>query len=153
MQYKIFFFFFAYLPSPNLGLIPPGTYKPNARGSDACGGEQQSLDQNTRQIHKGEPPWMCGQHIARASAEDNTGQNTDKGHTLNPRTEIKIPNRAGNRTRVAGTLPTTPRRRVIQNQNIIFQNLSLENVQISGNNVNKFKRYSRRNWTQRKSGK
>ena len=39
---------------------------------------------------------MCVQHNVRASAEDNTGQNTDKEHTPNPRTEIKI------RTRVAG---------------------------------------------------
>ena len=33
---------------------------------------------------------MCGQHNVRASAGDNTGQNTDKEHTPNPRTEIKI---------------------------------------------------------------
>ena len=45
---------------------------------------------------------MCGQHNVRASAEDNTGQNTDKVHTPNPRTEIKIPDPAGNRTRAAG---------------------------------------------------
>ena len=44
---------------------------------------------------------MCGQHV-RASAGNNTGQNIDKGHTPNPRTEIKIPDTAGNRTRVAG---------------------------------------------------
>ena len=31
-----------------------------------------------------------------------TGQNTDKGHTPNPRTEIKIPDPAGYRTRAAG---------------------------------------------------
>ena len=31
-------FFSAYLPSPNLELTPPGTYNPNARGSDACRG-------------------------------------------------------------------------------------------------------------------
>ena len=45
---------------------------------------------------------MCGQHYVRASAEDNIGQNTDKRHTSNPRTEIKIPDTAGNRTRAAG---------------------------------------------------
>ena len=45
---------------------------------------------------------MCGQQNVRASTEDNTGQNTDKGHTPNPRSEIKIPNPAGNRTRAAG---------------------------------------------------
>ena len=31
-----FFFFFAYLHSPNLGLTPPGTYKPNARTCRGC---------------------------------------------------------------------------------------------------------------------
>ena len=44
---------------------------------------------------------MCGQHNVRASTEDNIGQNTDKGHTPNPRTEIKIPDPAVNRTRAA----------------------------------------------------
>ena len=47
---------------------------------------------------------MCGQHNFRASAEGSTGQNTDKGHTPNPRTEIKIPDPAGNRTRAAAGL-------------------------------------------------
>ena len=43
---------------------------------------------------------MCGQHNVRASAGDNTEQNTDKAHTPNPRTEIKILDPAGNLTRV-----------------------------------------------------
>ena len=45
---------------------------------------------------------LNGQHNVRASAGDTTGQNTDKGHTSNPRIGIKIPDPAGNRTRVAG---------------------------------------------------
>ena len=45
---------------------------------------------------------MRGQHNVKASAGDNTGQNTSRGHTPNPRTEIKIPGSAGNRTRAAG---------------------------------------------------
>ena len=45
---------------------------------------------------------MCGQHNVRASAGENTEENTDKGHTPNPRTEIKIPDPAGKRTRAAG---------------------------------------------------
>ena len=40
--------------------------------------------------------------LVRASAEDNTGPNTDKGHTPNPRIEIKIPDPAGNRTWASG---------------------------------------------------
>ena len=55
---------------------------------------------------------MCAQHNVRASVEDNAGQNTDKEDTPNPKTEIKIPVPAGNQTRKAGALPTTPRRRV-----------------------------------------
>ena len=57
---------------------------------------------------------MCGQHSVRASAEDNKGQNTDKGHTANPKTEIKIPDpgiEPGPPGWKAGTLPTMPRRR------------------------------------------
>ena len=45
---------------------------------------------------------MCGQHNVRASVENNTGQNTDKEHTPNLRTEIKILDSAENRTRAAG---------------------------------------------------
>ena len=60
------------------------------------------MDQNTRHIHKGGHPWMCGQHNVRASAGDSTGQNTDRGHTPNPRTDVKIPYPAGNRSRAAG---------------------------------------------------
>ena len=44
---------------------------------------------------------MYDQHNVRASAEDNTGQNTDKVDTPNPWTEINIPDPAGNRTRAA----------------------------------------------------
>ena len=48
---QIFFFFFVYLPSPNLGLTPPGTYNPNARESDACRGSNslwtRTLDRYT----------------------------------------------------------------------------------------------------------
>ena len=38
---------------------------------------------------------MCGQNNVRVFDGDNTGQNTDKGHAGNPRTEIKIPYPAG----------------------------------------------------------
>ena len=53
-------------------------------------------------MHKGGHPSICGQHNVRASAEDNTEQNTQKGHTPNPRREIKIHDLAWNRTRVIG---------------------------------------------------
>ena len=45
---------------------------------------------------------MCGQHNVKASAGDSIGQITDKGHILNPRTELKIPDPAGKRAWAAG---------------------------------------------------
>ena len=65
-------------------------------------GEQQTVDQNTRQKHEIRPPWMRGQHNVRGTARDNTGQNTHKGNTPSPRIEIKISDLARNRTRAAG---------------------------------------------------
>ena len=137
-------------------LTPPGTYNPNARGSDACRGsnffmdqttkqihkgwpprmwftppglttqmsvgqipvgEQLSMDQNTRQIHKGGPPWMCGQHNVRASAGDSTGQNTTDTHPI-PGYELKFLTPLGIEPWpagwMAGTLMTTPRRRMVR---------------------------------------
>ena len=73
----------------------PGTNKLNARAS----GERQIVDQNTRQVHKDRPPWMCGQNIVRATARVNTRQH--KGHTPSLRIEMKISDPAGNRTRAA----------------------------------------------------
>ena len=45
---------------------------------------------------------MFSQHNVRATARDNTGQNTNKGHTPRPRIEIKIPDFTGNRTLTGG---------------------------------------------------
>ena len=70
--------FFTYLPSPNLGLTPPGLTIKMPVG-------QMPMDQKAREIHKVGPPWMCGQHNGRVTAGDDTGQNTAKGQTPNPR--------------------------------------------------------------------
>ena len=43
---------------------------------------------------------MCGQHNVRTIDEDNTVQNTDKGHKSSP--GIEMSDSAENRTRVAG---------------------------------------------------
>ena len=51
------------------------------RGTTEC-------EHNTRQIHKGGFSWMCGQHNVRATARDNTLQNTRD--TPGPRIKIKI---------------------------------------------------------------
>ena len=47
-------------------------------------------------------PEICGQQNSRATASYDTGQNTDKGHTLSSRIEIKIPDPAGNRNLAVG---------------------------------------------------
>ena len=91
--------FFFYLHSPNLGFTPPpGTYNLNTRGSDAYRGATVFGPEYQTDTQGRASPNVCGQHNVSASAEDNTGQNTDKGHTPYPRTEIKIADPAGNRT-------------------------------------------------------
>ena len=114
MHFVILFSFFlssSFLPSPNLGLTPPGTYNPNARGKDACRGSKRLWTITL----EGGPPWMCGQQNVIASAGDSTGQNTGKGYTPNPRIGIKIPDPPGIEPGPpgwkVGTLPTTPRDR------------------------------------------
>ena len=105
-----------YLPSPNLGLTPPGTYKPNARGSDACRRRSSSLWTTTLDRYtRGGGSLNVGQHNVRASAEDNTGQNTKDAHPI-PEQKFKFltppgiePGPPGWK---AGRLPTTPRRRI-----------------------------------------
>ena len=62
---------------------------------------QQTVDKNTRQIHKGGPPLMSGQQNVRIIARDNTGHNRDNELPFSPRIEIKISEPAGYRTRAA----------------------------------------------------
>ena len=116
-----FSFFFllpsSYLPSPNLGLTPPGNYKPNARGSDACRGSNslwtRTLDRYTR---AGLPESVVS---AMSGPPPKTTQDrirTKNTHPI-PRQKLKFltppgiePGPPGWK---AGTLPTTPRRRMI----------------------------------------
>ena len=60
----------------------------------------RTLDRNTR----AGLPEISGQQNVRvkATGRDNTGENTDKGHTPCPRIEIKIPDPAWNIIRTAG---------------------------------------------------
>ena len=102
---SVFFFFFfsffssssSYLPSPNLEHTLPGSYKPNARRSDVCRGSNslwtRTQDRYTR---AGVPECVV------STMSGPPPKTTDKGHTPNPRTEIKIPDPAGNVTRAAG---------------------------------------------------
>ena len=59
-------------------------------------GGAKTVDQNTRQMYKGGPPWMCCQHNIIATARDNTKD------IPTPRIEIKISEFTGNRTPAAG---------------------------------------------------
>ena len=91
----------SYLPSTNLGLTSPGTYKPNARRSEALRGSNslwtRTLDRYTR---AGLPE--CVVNTMSGPPPKTKQDRTQRTHTLKPRTEIKIPDLAGNRTRAAG---------------------------------------------------
>ena len=80
MSYKFNFwkkyFFLCYLPSPNVGL----TIQMSVGQMPV--GEQQIIDRNIRQIHRGRPPWMCGHYNVRATAGDKTGENTKDIHPI-----------------------------------------------------------------------
>ena len=52
----------------------------------------QTLDQNSREIHKLELPEICGQQDVRAQPETYTGQNADKGRTPDSRFQDKNEN-------------------------------------------------------------
>ena len=106
------FFFFAYLPSPNLGLTPPGTYKPNARrGSNSLW--TRTLDRYTRagppecvvSTMSGPPPKTTQD---RTQTKDT---HSISGHKLKFLTPPGI--EPGPPSWKAETLPTTPRRRII----------------------------------------
>ena len=71
---------------------------------------------------------MFGEHNVRASAEDNTGQNTKDTHPI-PGQKLKFltppgiePGPPGWK---AGTLPTTPRRRINDAYNKVFHGTNI----------------------------
>ena len=92
-----------YLPSPNLGLTPLGTYNQNAPGSDAC---RESLPECVVSTMSGPPP---------ETAKDRT--QTKNTHAI-PGQELKFLIPPGIESRPpswkAGTLSTTPRRRMFK---------------------------------------
>ena len=95
-------FFFAYLPSPNLGLTPSGTYKPNARGSDACRGSNslwtRTLDRYAR---AGLPEWVVStmSGLPPKTTQDRTQTKDthpmDRKHNSWPRRESNPGRRVG----------------------------------------------------------
>ena len=115
--YFFFFFLIAYLPSPNLGLTPPppGTYKPNSRGSDACRGSNslwtRTLDRYTR---AGLPECVVSTMSGPPPKTTQDRTQTNDTHPI-PGQKLKFPIPLGIEPGPpgwkAGTLPTTPRRR------------------------------------------
>ena len=94
MPLYIFFSFFLSL----LFTLPQcRTYNPNVLGSDAYR-ESNRLWTRKLDIYQGRASLNVWSAQCQASAGNNTGQNTDKGHTPSPRIGIKIPDPAGNRT-------------------------------------------------------
>ena len=84
------------------------TYNPNTYGPDAC------TDHKTKQILKGEPPWIYVQHNVRALAVTAQDRTQTKDKHPNPGFELKFPTPPGIEPGPpgwkAGTLPPTPRR-------------------------------------------
>ena len=107
--------FFIYLRSPKRGLTPPGTYKTNAHGSDACRGSN-SLWTRTLDIYTRAGLPECGVSTMSGPPPETT---QDRTHTKDthpiPGEKLKFltppgiePGPPGCK---AGTLPATPRLR------------------------------------------
>ena len=116
-SFFFFFFFFAYLPSPNLGFTPPGIYKPNAPGSDACRGSNsiwtRTLDRYTR---AGLPECVVSTMSGPPAKTTQDRTQTKDTHPI-PGQKLKCMTPPGIESGPpgwkAGTLPTTPRQRII----------------------------------------
>ena len=105
-----------YLHSPNQGLTPPGTYNPNVCGSDACRGSNylwtRTLDRYTR---AGLPECVVSTMSGPPPKTSQDRTQTKGTHPI-PGYELKFlippgiePGPPGWK---AGTVPTTPRRRI-----------------------------------------
>ena len=90
---EIIHFLFLLFTLPIVGLTLPRYLQLKCPWVICLYGEWQTVDQNTRQIHKGGSFWMCGQYNDRTE---------HKGHTPSPRIEVKISEPAGNRTLASG---------------------------------------------------
>ena len=102
-HFEIFFFFFffsAYLLSPNLGVTHLGTYKPNARRSDACSRSNNLWTRTLDRYPRAGLP-ECVVSTISGPPPKPIQHRTQRTHTQS-QTEIKIPDPAGNRTWAAG---------------------------------------------------
>ena len=72
--------FLCYLPYPNIGLTPPGTYNPNAHGSDACRGSNRPW---TRMLDRYKSAGHPESVVSRMSGPlpETTQDRTQRAHT------------------------------------------------------------------------
>ena len=114
--------------SPNLGLTPPGTYNPNAHGSDACRGSNslwtRTLDRYT---WAGLPECVVSTMSGSPPKTTHIRTQTKVTHPI-PGQKLKYLTPSGIEPGPpgwkAGTLPTTPQRRIKNvkstNNNLFF---------------------------------
>ena len=109
-------FFFAYLPSLFLGLTPPGTYKPNARGSDACRGSNSLWTRTLNRYTRAGLPECVVSTMSEPPPKTTQDRTQTKDTHPIPGLKFKFltppgiePGPPGWK---AGTVPTTPRRRI-----------------------------------------
>ena len=88
----IYVFVFLLFSHPHCRPFTPRFYNPNARGSDACR-EQQTVDQNTRQLHNGGPHL----NVWSAQCQDHRWRKQRTEHKQHAPIEIEIPDPARNR--------------------------------------------------------
>ena len=105
----LLFFFFTYLPSPNRGLTPHIlTSQMSCRGNNSLW--TRTLDWYTRASLP-----ECVVSTVSGPPPETTQDRSDKGHThpIPGQKWIFLTNRESNPGWKAGTLPTTPRRRIL----------------------------------------
>ena len=110
-----FFILFSssFIYPPPITTYCPGTYNPNAPGSYACR-RSSSVWTRTLDIYTRASLSECVVSMTGPPPETTQDSTPTKDSALNPRTEIKILDPAGNRTRAAGLDGrTTSRRRFI----------------------------------------
>ena len=109
LSFSLSLLFFVHLPTSNLGLTRLGTYNPNARGSDACRGSN-SLWTRTLDRYKRAGLPECVVSTMSGPPPETTQDRTQRTHTQFLTPPGSEPEPSGWKP---GTLPITPRRRII----------------------------------------
>ena len=128
INFSFFLLLLVFLPSPNLGLTPPGTNNPNARGSDAFRRNNclwtRTLDRYTR---AGLPECVVST-LSWPPPETTQDRTQTKDMHPNPGQKLKFLTSSGTEYEPpgwkAGTLPTTTNRYIFVTIIIIIINVS-----------------------------